>query len=79
MCIHLIQINHQPDATISPVYYLDVYLQLNMFRAPHDHHQELNICSIRLWFYSRSVVIEVLLVVVGPTATNSTAITTLQR
>ena len=30
---HTIQINHQPDATISPVYYLDVYLQLNMFRA----------------------------------------------
>jgi len=28
-----IQINHQPDATISPVYYPDVYLQLNMFRA----------------------------------------------
>jgi hypothetical protein len=30
---HTIQINHQLDATISPVYYLDVYLQLNMFRA----------------------------------------------
>jgi hypothetical protein len=28
-----IQINHQLDATISPVYYLDVYLQLNMFQA----------------------------------------------
>jgi hypothetical protein len=28
-----IQINHQLDATISPVYYLDFYLQLNMFRA----------------------------------------------
>jgi hypothetical protein len=30
---HTIQINHQPDATISPVYYLDIYLQLDMFRA----------------------------------------------
>jgi hypothetical protein len=30
---HTIQINHQLDATISPVYYLDVYLQLNLFRA----------------------------------------------
>ena len=30
---HTIQINHQLDATISPVYYPDVYLQLNMFRA----------------------------------------------
>ena len=30
---HTIQINHQLDATVSPVYYPDVYLQLNMFRA----------------------------------------------
>ena len=30
---HTIHINHQLDATISPVYYPDVYLQLNMFRA----------------------------------------------
>jgi hypothetical protein len=29
----LVQINHQLVATISPVYYPDVYLQLNMFRA----------------------------------------------
>jgi hypothetical protein len=28
-----IQINYQLDATISSVYYPDVYLQLNMFRA----------------------------------------------
>jgi hypothetical protein len=28
-----IQINHQLDAKISPVYCLDVYLQLNIFRA----------------------------------------------
>jgi hypothetical protein len=27
------QINHQPDATISPVYYPEVYLKLNMFRG----------------------------------------------
>jgi hypothetical protein len=30
---HIIQINHQLDSTVSPVYYLDVYLQLNMFRV----------------------------------------------
>jgi len=30
---HTIQINHQLDATISQVYYPDVYLRLNMFRA----------------------------------------------
>jgi hypothetical protein len=28
-----IKINYQPNATIFPVYYPDVYLQLNMFRA----------------------------------------------
>jgi len=41
-----------------------------------------NNCSSSLWFYRWSVVITVLLVVVvpaGPTTTNSTAITTLQR
>jgi hypothetical protein len=30
---HTIEINHQLDATISPVYYLNVYLQINVFRA----------------------------------------------
>jgi len=31
--LYLIKINHQPDATVFSVYYPDVYLQLNMFRA----------------------------------------------
>jgi hypothetical protein len=48
------------------------------FGHPHAHHQELN-CSSSLWFYHWSVVAAVLLVVVGPTMTNSTATTTLQR
>jgi hypothetical protein len=43
---------------------------------PHAHQQELNNCSSSLWFYRWSVVVAVLLVVVGPTTTNSTAITT---
>jgi hypothetical protein len=30
---YTIQINHQLDATVSLIYYPDVYLQLNMFRA----------------------------------------------
>jgi len=30
---HKIQINHQIEAKNSPVYYPDIYLQLNMFRA----------------------------------------------
>ena len=36
------------------------------FGRPHAHHQELNNCSSSLWFYLRSVVITVQLVVVGP-------------
>jgi len=31
--IYLIPINHQLDTTVPPVYYPDVYLQLNMFRV----------------------------------------------
>ena len=52
------------------------------FGRPHAHHQELNNCGSSLWFYLRSVVIAMLLVVVGPvgqTTTISTAITTLRR
>ena len=49
------------------------------FGRPYAHHQELINCSISLWFYRWSVVIAVLLFVVGPTASNSTATTTLQR
>jgi hypothetical protein len=51
-----IQINHQPDATIFSVYYPDICLQLNMFRAFPARHQELNDCSGSLWFYLRTVV-----------------------
>jgi len=36
------------------------------FGRPHAHHQELNNCSSSLWFYPRSVVVAVLLVMVGP-------------
>jgi hypothetical protein len=64
------------------IQFIDVYLQLNMFGVssrPSSGAQQL------LWqplVYRRSVVVAVLLVVVGPTGpttTNSTAITTLQR
>ena len=40
------------------------------FGRPHAHHQELNNCSSSLWFYLRSVVTAVLLVVVGPVITD---------
>jgi hypothetical protein len=51
------------------------------FGRPHAHHQELNYSS-SLWFYRWRVVVAMLLVVVGPigpTTTNGTATTTLQR
>jgi len=47
------------------------------FERPHAHLQELNNCSSSLWFYLRSVVVAMLLVVVGPagpTTTNSTVL-----
>jgi hypothetical protein len=52
------------------------------FGRPPAHYQELNNCSSSLWFYRWNVVVAVLLVVVGligPTTTNSTANTTLER
>jgi len=63
---YAIQINHQLDATMSPVYYLRFIYRSTCFGHPHAHHQELNNCSNSLWFYHRNVVIAVLLVVVGP-------------
>jgi len=58
-------------------YYLTFINSSTCFVHPHAHHQKLNNCSSRLWFFLRSVVIAVLLVVVGPvtgpTTTNSTA------
>jgi hypothetical protein len=35
------------------------------FGRPRAHHQELNNCNSKLWFYRWSVVVAVLLVVVG--------------
>jgi len=52
---HTIQINHQPDATISPVFYLTFTYSSTCFGSPHAHHQELNKCSSSLWFYRWSV------------------------
>ena len=57
---YTIQINYQLDATISPVYYPDIYLQLNIFGRPHAHHQELNNCSSSLWFYLHLMVVAML-------------------
>ena len=57
---------NQLDATVSPVFYLTFIYSSTCFGRPHDHHQELNNCSSSLWFYLRSVVVAVLVVVIGP-------------
>jgi hypothetical protein len=58
------QIN-QLDATVCQVYYLTFMYSSTCFGLPYAHHQELNNCNSRLWFYRWSVVVAVLLVVVG--------------
>jgi hypothetical protein len=76
-----IQINQPTRCKNFSSLLLDVYVQLNMFRAfPRPSSGAYN-CSSSLWFYHWSVVIAVLLVMVGPTGlttTNSTATTVLQ-
>ena len=58
--LHLIQINHQPDATIFQFIILTFdYSSIYFGRFP-AHHQELNDCSGSLWFYLRIVVTVVL-------------------
>jgi hypothetical protein len=56
--LHLIQINHQHDATNFQFIILTfVYSSFGRFPA---HHQELSDCSGSLWFYLRIVVTVVL-------------------
>jgi hypothetical protein len=56
----LIQINHQPEATIFQFIILAfLYISTCFGRFP-AHHQELCDCSGSLWFYRWSVVIAVL-------------------
>jgi len=57
---------NQPDAANSQVYYLSFKYSSTRFGRPRAHQQELHNCSSGLWFYCRSLVIAVLLVVVGP-------------
>ena len=58
--INIVQIDHQPDATIFqfiiPTF---IYSSACFGRSP-AHHQELKDCSSSLWFYLRIVVIAVL-------------------
>ena len=67
--------------TISQVYYLTFIYSSTYFGCPHAHYQELNNCSSSLWFIpsERGDSSAVGRGRAGPTTTNSTAITTLQR
>jgi hypothetical protein len=58
--LHLIQINHQPDATIFHFIILTFVYSSTCFGQFPAHHQELNDCSGSLWFYLRIVVTVVL-------------------
>jgi hypothetical protein len=58
--LHLIQINHQPDATIVQFIILSFKYSSTSFGRFPAHHQELSDCSGSLWFYLRIVVIVVL-------------------
>jgi hypothetical protein len=61
--LHLIQINHQPDAVIFQFIILTFVYSSTCFGRFPAHPQELNDCSSSLWFYLRIVVIVVLLFV----------------
>ena len=58
--LHLIQINHQPDATVFQFIILTVFYSSSCFGRFPAHHPELNDCSDSLWFYLRIAVTVVL-------------------
>jgi hypothetical protein len=80
---HTFQINQPTRCNDISSLLLDVYLQLNMFRASSRSSSGAQQLQLQFLVYLRSVVIAVLLVVVGPTGrpttTYSIAIATLQR
>ena len=78
--LHLIQINHQPDATVFQFIILMFVYSSTCFGRFPAHHQELNDCSGSLWFYLRIVVTVVLCSRSGrPDHEHSTTITTIRR
>jgi hypothetical protein len=58
--LHLIQINHQPGATVFQFIILTFVYSSTCFERFPTHHQELSDCSGSLWFYLRIVVTVVL-------------------
>ena len=75
--LHLIQINHQPDATILQFIILTFVYSSTRFGCFPAHHQELNDCSGSLGLYLRIVVIVMLCSWSGrPDHEHSTTVTT---
>jgi len=74
-----IQINQPTRCNSFTSLLLDVYVWLNMFRAPPRPSSGAYNCINSLWFYLWRVVVAALLVVVCQTTTNNAPTTTLQR
>jgi hypothetical protein len=76
---HTIQINQPVRCNSFTSLLLDVYVWLNMFRAPLRPSSGAYNCTRSLWFYCWRVAVGALLVVVRQTTTNNATTTTLQR
>ena len=61
---HTIQINQSTRCSSFTILLLDIYVWLNMFRAPLRPSSGAYNCTRSLWFYRWSVVVGALLVVV---------------
>jgi hypothetical protein len=82
--LHLIQINHQRNATVFQLIILTFVYSSTCFGRFPAHHQELNDCSGSLWFFLRIVVIVVLCSRSGrpagrPDHESSKTVTTIRR
>jgi hypothetical protein len=76
---YTIQINQQKRCNSFTSLLLEVYVWLNVFRAPLRPLSEAYARSSSLWFYRWRVAVVALSVVVWQTTTNSTATTRFQR
>jgi hypothetical protein len=76
--LHLIQTNHQPDATVFQFIILTFVYSSTCFGRFPAYHQKLNDYSGSLWFYLRIVVTDMLCTWSGrPDHENSTTVTTI--
>jgi hypothetical protein len=69
--IQMIQINQPTRCNSFTSLLLDVYVWLNMFRAPLRPSSGVYNCTMSLWFYLSSVEVGALLVVVWQTTTDN--------